>query len=179
MSITLCLCIHTMSTHSIYLVSDLEGSDNGPRRHSCWNEPSVFALKLRRPARSFYLPAQPGTRPVLGSQCPSPEALVRGTTEHAETHISGPDARAAPVSAHGPDVSQCPSPEGLGPLAACRPQFLTRRLSRPPISCVCLCGAGPAISVPAVGVLPPVCPAPDCMPALQTQAQCGLRPSHP
>jgi hypothetical protein len=34
-----------------------------------------------------------------------PEALVRGTTEHAETHISGPDVRAAPVSAHGPDVS--------------------------------------------------------------------------
>jgi hypothetical protein len=61
--------------------------------------------------------------------------------------ISGPDVRAAPVSAYDPDVSQCPSPEGLGPLAACRPQLLTRRLSRPPTSCVCLCGAAPATSV--------------------------------
>ena len=26
---TLCMCIYTMSIHSIYLVSDLEGSDNG------------------------------------------------------------------------------------------------------------------------------------------------------
>jgi hypothetical protein len=26
---TLCMCIYTMSIHSIYTVSDLEGSDNG------------------------------------------------------------------------------------------------------------------------------------------------------
>ena len=26
---TLCMCIYTMSIHSVYLVSDLEGSDNG------------------------------------------------------------------------------------------------------------------------------------------------------
>ena len=26
---TLCMCMHTMSIHSVYLVSDLEGSDNG------------------------------------------------------------------------------------------------------------------------------------------------------
>jgi hypothetical protein len=26
---TLCMCIYTMSIHTLYLVSDLEGSDNG------------------------------------------------------------------------------------------------------------------------------------------------------
>jgi hypothetical protein len=83
--------------------------------HFCWNEPSVFALKIRRPARAFDLHAHPGTRPVLGSQCPSPEALVRGTTERAETHISGPNVRATPASAHGPGVSQCPCLKEPGP----------------------------------------------------------------
>jgi hypothetical protein len=126
--------------------------------HFCWNEPSVFALKIRRPARAFDLHAHPGTRPVLGSQCPSPEPLVRSTTERAETHISGPDVRAVPASAHGPGVSQCPCPEGTWTVA-CLPQLLTRDPSRPPTSCFCLCEAGSITSVPAGGVFPPVHPA--------------------
>ena len=138
--------------------------------HFKWYEPPVTLIAtpelsphpssdLRNPARAFDLHGHPGTRLVLGSQCPSLEALVHGTTERAETHISGPDVRAAPASAHGPGVSQCPCPEGTWTVA-CWPQLPTRGLSRPPTSCFCLCKAGAITSVPTGGVFPPVFQAP-------------------
>jgi hypothetical protein len=91
----------------------------------------------------------------VSMQCPSPEVLVRGTTERAETHISGSDVCALTASVHGPGVSQCPCPEGPWPVA-CWPQLPTRGPSRHQTSCFCLCEAGLITSVPAGCMFPPV-----------------------
>ena len=108
---------------------------------------SISLYFVRAPRSARHLTSSRSFAACMIDGVAKPSQSRTGTPARAKTHISGPDVRAAPVSAHDSGNPQFSCPFWTGTWTVCSTQFqITKSSHGPPTSCACLCDTDPTTS---------------------------------